>query len=116
MLALLVAYSASFAFQLSVLSAPFFYRAACSQTTSYLVRRKANYPCVAFMTLAKSTARHPIRSTAPATSGALGIRVAMIPESRTITRIAKASEPSSTNKPTNIREAVTNVVMVTLLL
>ena len=28
----------------------------------------------AFMTLANSTARHPIRSTAPATSGISGIR------------------------------------------
>jgi hypothetical protein len=37
--------------------------------------------------------------------------VANIPESRTITRIAKASEPSSTNNPTNIRKAMTSMVM-----
>src|SRR6476660_2050936 len=61
---------------------------------STLFRRPSrDYRCAAFMTLAKSAPREPTKSTAPAASGKSGIRVCKVEESRTITMIARASEP-----------------------
>jgi hypothetical protein len=63
----------------------------------WCVRRSGNRDARLWNKADKFTRRY-----APAASGISGIRFATIEESATSTMIAKASEPSSANNPTNV--------------
>src|ERR1700688_1663866 len=70
-----------------------------------------NQRWAALATFASRTPRQPNNKIAPAANGISGIRVEKNPVSAITARIAKASEPSSTNSPANSRKTETTAFM-----